>query len=86
MITPSEIEGLLRAALPDAVVRLRDLTGGADHWSAVVISAAFEGKSLVDRHQIVYGALGEAMRERIHALELKTYTPTQARQAGLVEE
>jgi stress-induced morphogen len=83
---PKEIEELIRARIPGALVRLTDLTGGGDHWSAVVIAAAFEGKTLVEQHQMVYGALRDAMIERIHALELKTYSPARARAAGLIEE
>jgi len=45
------------------------------HYAAVVVSPAFEGKSLVAQHQQVYDALGEAMTTDIHAIELKTYTP-----------
>jgi stress-induced morphogen len=86
MIAADEIRDLIRRRMPDAVVRLKDLTGGGDHWDAVVVSQAFEGKSPVEQHQLVYAALGEAMRERIHALQLKTYTPNSARSAGLLTE
>jgi acid stress-induced BolA-like protein IbaG/YrbA len=50
---------------------------GADgqHFDALIVSAAFEGKRLVQRHQLVYAALGERMREEIHALSMKTLTP-----------
>jgi acid stress-induced BolA-like protein IbaG/YrbA len=54
-----------------------DTTGGGDHFEALVVSDRFEGKGLVERHQIVYAALGDAMRARIHALTLKTLTPAQ---------
>jgi stress-induced morphogen len=86
MIAADEIRDLIRRRMPDAVVELRDLTGGGDHWDAVVVSQAFEGKSPVEQHQLVYAALGDAMRERIHALKLKTYTPNGARSAGLLTE
>ncbi|HET6612264.1 MAG TPA: BolA family transcriptional regulator [Kofleriaceae bacterium] len=65
----------IRAALPDAEVTLRDLTGTADHWEATIISAAFTGKSLMERHRLVYAALAEEMKGPIHALTLKTLTP-----------
>lgn len=73
-----EIQAILEKALPDSTVRVDDLTGGGDHFQVWIISSAFEGKSLLDQHQMVYGALREALgSERIHALALKTYTPEQ---------
>jgi acid stress-induced BolA-like protein IbaG/YrbA len=47
------------------------------HFDAVIVSAAFEGKRMVQQHQLVYAALGDRMRAEIHALGMKTYTPTQ---------
>lgn len=73
-----EIEAKIRAALPDARVELRDLTGTADHWEALVVSAAFAGKSLIERHRMVFAALSEEMKGPIHALSLKTKTPEEA--------
>lgn len=73
-----EIEAKIRAALPDARVELRDLTGTADHWEALVVSAAFAGKSLIERHRMVFAALSEEMKGPIHALSLKTRTPEEA--------
>jgi len=67
---------MIKAALPDAQTKVQDLTGGGDHYQVTVISADFAGKPLVQQHQLVYGALQEAMStEAIHALALKTYTP-----------
>jgi len=66
---------MLLVALPDAEIELVDLTGTEDHYQARVVSQAFEGKSLIEQHQLVYRALGEAMHGPIHALALKTYTP-----------
>ncbi|MFQ5682317.1 MAG: BolA family protein [Candidatus Binatia bacterium] len=78
MITPDEIKSTLEQALPGSSVEIRDLTGGGDHFQVWVVSPSFEGKGLVDQHQMVYGALREAMgSERIHALALKTFTPEQ---------
>ncbi len=74
-MTTSEIEGLIRTGLPEATVRVDDYTGGGDHFEAVVVSPVFGGKSLVERHQLVYGSLKGAMAGPIHALSLKTYTP-----------
>ena len=78
MIEPSEIETRLKAAFPDAIIRVEDLTGTRDHYQAEVISQAFVGKSPVEQHQLVYGALAEEMKGPIHALALKTLTPEQA--------
>jgi stress-induced morphogen len=73
-----DIAAKIRAALPDAAVELRDLTGTADHWEAVVISQAFAGKSLLQQHRLVFDALADEMKGPIHALTLKTFTPEQA--------
>lgn len=76
MISPDQVESLIKAEIPDAQVQVQDLTGGGDHLQAIVISSQFEGKSLVKQHQLVYGALRQEMAtEAIHALALKTYTP-----------
>ncbi|MFM6192744.1 MAG: BolA family protein [Planktothrix sp.] len=75
MITLKQVEAMIQAELPDAVVQVQDL-GGGDHLQAIVVSAEFEGKTLVKQHQMVYKAVKEAMAtEAIHALALKTYTP-----------
>ncbi len=81
-MNPDLITKLIQKSIPDARVRLNDLTGGGDHWEAVVVSASFEGKSLVQQHQAVYGALKEEMKGPIHALQLKTLTPAKAAEAG----
>ena len=68
------IKGLIEAGLPGAQVIVRGEDGV--HFEAIVISAAFAGKSLLQQHRLVYAALGGRMeREEIHALALKTYTP-----------
>jgi stress-induced morphogen len=74
---PKEIEELIVRGIPGAHAEVRDYTGGGDHFEALVVSPAFEGKTLVERHQLVYQALGDAMRARVHALTLKTLTPAQ---------
>ena len=73
-----EIIAQIVAAIPGAEVTLEDLTGGADHWRAVVVASAFEGVPQVRRHRMVYKALGAAMHGPIHALALETFTPTEA--------
>lgn len=77
-----DIENKIRGALPDARVELRDLTGTADHWEATIVSQAFAGKSLLERHRMVFAALAEEMKGPIHALSLKTFTPDQAPGSG----
>lgn len=72
-----EVESLIRLGIPDAHVEVRDTTGGGDHFDALIVSTVFEGKGLVERHQTVYKALGDAMRVRVHALSLRTLTPAQ---------
>ena len=84
MITADEIRATLLGAYPDAQVELQDLTGGKDHWEGVVITDAFEGVSRVQRHRMVHEPLAEALVERLHAFTFKTYTYTQAREAGLL--
>ena len=59
----------------DARVAVSDTTGGGDHWAATVVTPAFKGKMLIERHRMVYAALGELMRAEIHALALTTNTP-----------
>jgi len=75
MATVDDIRDLIEGALAGASVQVRDFTGGGDHFEAVVVSAAFSGRALVERHRMVYAALREAMVGSIHALALKTYTP-----------
>ncbi|MGH7813672.1 MAG: BolA family protein [Candidatus Binataceae bacterium] len=76
---PKEIEELILRGIPDAIAEVKDYTGEGDHFEALVVSDAFEGKGHVERHQLVYAALGDAMRARVHALTLKTLTPAQHR-------
>ncbi|HTA90388.1 MAG TPA: BolA family transcriptional regulator [Polyangiaceae bacterium] len=75
MIEAAEVERLLRQRFSDALLELVDLTGTQDHYQARVVSSVFVGKSLIEQHQLVYGALGPAMNGAIHALALKTFTP-----------
>ena len=74
-MSPREIEDKILAALPGAKVEVRDLTGTGDHFSARVQSAAFEGKTRVEQHRMIYTALGAAMNGPIHALALETEVP-----------
>lgn len=72
-----EIEALIESELPDATVDVTQPRGvdDDDHLAATVVSPAFEGKSLVEQHDMVYDALGDRMTNDIHALELTTRTP-----------
>ena len=72
MVTPESIQ--LNIAQGMATEHL-NVVGDGQHFEAVVVSAAFVGKSRVQRHQLVYQTLGDRMREEIHALSMKTYTP-----------
>jgi stress-induced morphogen len=67
-----DIETMIKAALPDAIVEIKDLAGDGDHYAATVTSAAFKGKSRVQQHQLVYGALKGNMGGVLHALALTT--------------
>ena len=74
-IDAGEIERLIKAGFPDAQVRIDDLRGDGDHYAAVVVSAAFKGKSRVQQHQMVYQALQGRMGNELHALALQTAAP-----------
>ena len=70
-----EIEALIKEALPDAKVEIRDLAGDGDHYAAVVVADAFRGKTRVQQHQMVYQALKGNMGGVLHALALQTSAP-----------
>ena len=70
-----DIERLIKEALPDAKVTIRDLAGDGDHYAAEVVSAAFKGKTRVQQHQMVYAALRGRMGGELHALALQTSAP-----------
>lgn len=68
----SRIEELIKAGIPGAEVKIEDLAGDGNHYSASVISDAFTGKSRVQQHKMVYDALGGRMGGELHALKLHT--------------
>ena len=70
-----DIERLIREALPDARVTIRDLAGDGDHYAAEVVSESFRGKNRVQQHQMVYNALKGNMGGALHALALQTSAP-----------
>ena len=74
-MTADSIVAKIRAAIPDAQVEMQDLTGTSDHWKATIVSAAFAGKSLIQRHRMVMAVFAEEMKGPIHALTLELYLP-----------
>ena len=70
-----EIERLIRDAIPDAEVTIRDLAGDGDHYAAHVVSPSFAGMTRVRQHKAVYDALGGRMGGELHALQLTTAVP-----------
>ena len=79
MVSPESIKSGIESGL--ACERV-EVIGDGQHFQALIVSAAFEGKSRVQRHQLVYKALGDRMREEIHALSMQTLTPGEAEQNG----
>ncbi len=73
-----DIEQLIKGAIPDARVTIEDLRGDGDHYAALVVSAAFKGKTRVQQHQMVYDALQDKMGTTLHALALQTSVPEDA--------
>ena len=67
-----EIEKFIKEALPDALVEIQDLAGDGNHYSAVVTSSQFAGKSKIDQHKMVYNSLKGRMGNELHALAIKT--------------
>ena len=72
MVTPQDVRRFIAEGLP---CELLEVEGDGRHFDALIVSALFEGKRPVQRHQMVYRALGDRMREQIHALSMKTLTP-----------
>ena len=72
MVQPAQVKSYIEEGLQCELVRV---DGDGHHFEAVIVSAAFRGKNKVQQHQLVYRALGDRMREEIHALSMQTYTP-----------
>jgi acid stress-induced BolA-like protein IbaG/YrbA len=72
MVTPDQIKSYITDRLACDHV---EVAGDGQHFEAVIVSAEFRGKSRVQQHQVVYRALGDRMREEIHALSMRTFTP-----------
>ena len=79
MVTPESVKHGIEGGLECEHV---EVIGDGQHFQAVVVSGAFAGKSRVQRHQLVYKALGDRMREEIHALSMQTLTPEEWKQRG----
>ena len=67
-----EIEKLIKTAIPDAVIVIKDLAGDGNHYSATITSSFFKGKSKIEQHKIVYNSLKGKMGNELHALSIKT--------------
>ncbi len=74
-MNPDDICSKIVAQIPDAQIKLIDLTGTQDHWEAHIVSAAFEGKNHLERHRMVFACLTEELKGPIHALSLQLSTP-----------
>jgi acid stress-induced BolA-like protein IbaG/YrbA len=72
MVTPEQIKSYITGKLACDHV---EVTGDGQHFEAVIVSGEFRGKNRVQQHQVVYRALGDRMREEIHALSMRTFTP-----------
>lgn len=81
MVSPDQVEALIKAQMPDAQVKV--LTDDGEHYEVTVVSSEFEGKRLVQQHQLVYRAIQQEMLSgAIHAMAVKTYTPEAWLSAG----
>jgi stress-induced morphogen len=76
MPSPEDLRQRIEAAIPGSRAEVEDLTGGGDHFSATVTAEAFAGLSRIEQHRLVYGVFGEEIGGPIHALTLKTLTPS----------
>ncbi|MBI4368481.1 MAG: BolA/IbaG family iron-sulfur metabolism protein [Candidatus Omnitrophica bacterium] len=87
MMRPNEIAGLIRQAVPDAAVEVRDLTGNGDHFYIFVVSSVFKGKMLIEQHRMIQQPLQAALDDgRIHAVQIKTETPEKRAQERSQED
>jgi stress-induced morphogen len=74
-MTADEVRARILASLPEAHVEVKDLTGTSDHYEALVVAPQFAGRSRIEQHKLVYGALGSSVGGEIHALALRTLSP-----------
>ena len=86
MIEFQEVAQLIESNIENSTVKINDLTGTQDHLGILVISQAFEGKTLIDQHQMVMDVLKERLKDDIHAVQIKTLTPEKAVKKGFLPE
>ena len=86
LLTPEQVKGLLADFFGNAQIQVMDLTGTNDHYKTVIVSEKFEGKSLVQRHQLVNEALKEPLKGPIHALTIEAHTPEEAKTKLVVNQ
>ena len=70
----NEVKELIQKSLPDAVIEVSDLTGTKDHLGLMVASDQFKGKMLLEQHQMIMDILKESLKEKVHAVQIKTMT------------
>ena len=75
MVTPEQLKTWIEAGFDDADITVE---GDGHHFEAVIIAKEFSGKSRIQRHQLVYAALGDKMKAEVHALSMKTHTPDES--------
>ncbi len=78
-MSQDQLEAYLIAAFPDAIIDIKDLAGDNEHFSAIIVSSAFEGKTRIQQHKMVFDALEGHMGKALHALALKTQTPKESK-------
>jgi stress-induced morphogen len=76
MPSPEDIKQRIEASIPGSQAEVEDYTGGGDHFRATVTAPAFEGRSRIEQHRLVYEVFGPEIGGAIHALSLKTQTPS----------
>jgi acid stress-induced BolA-like protein IbaG/YrbA len=79
MVTPEAIQSYIETGMPCDFIRVE---GDGHHFEAIIVSTAFDGLNRIKQHQLVYGVLGDRMREEIHALSMKTYSPNEWQQVN----
>ena len=77
-----EMKRRIQEAHPDAEIQFNDVTGGGDHWEAMIVSEGFEGMNRIARQRSIYAALGDLMTGPIHAFTFRTLTPKQVQEEG----
>ncbi len=82
-MTPDQLKARIETLAPGTRAEVVDLTGTMDHYQALVVSSAFEGKMMIDQHRLVYGLFEKEIESNeVHALTLKTFTPEQYEKFG----